>query len=210
MRISFAALVVAAATVVSASAALAQNQSQSLGPNPREQDVNKILSTQLTPEAASLGTQLVQLSGIGRTFDQLLPNIADQAKNGFIRANPQMQLGIIEVVDRVALTLVSRRPELDQQLAKVWAAAFTEDEMRQLVDFYKSDLGKKFADVEPELLGVQLAVAERWGRTVGDELKQKVTAELRASMAAEQNAMQAGGKPAAAPKAAAPQKPAKK
>ncbi len=40
--------------------------------------------------------QLVKLSGTARIFDEVLPNIADQAKNAFIRANPQMQLGIIE------------------------------------------------------------------------------------------------------------------
>jgi hypothetical protein len=200
MKVLFAALFVAAATWVAAPPVLAQAQS------PSEQEVTKVLSAPLSPEQQSLGVQLVKLSGIGRTFDQLLPNIADQAKNGFIRANPQMQLGIIQVVDKVALTLVARRPELDKNLAKVWAAGFTEDEMRQLVDFYQSDLGKKFAAVEPQLLGVQLAVAERWGRSVGEELKQKVTKELQASMAAEQNAIQSSGSVGKA----SPKKPAKK
>lgn len=205
MKRSFAAFLLAAAAFASATPVLAQS------PTAFDQDVKKIMSTQLSPEVASLGVQLVKLSGVGRTFDQLLPNIADQAKNGFIRANPQMQLGIIEVVDRVALTLVSRRPELDQQLAKVWAAGFTEDDMRKLVEFYQSDLGKKFAAVEPQLLGVQLAVAEQWGRSVGDELKQKVTEELRASMQAEQSAIQGSAQKAGpAPKPAGPAKPAKK
>ena len=48
--------------------------------------------------------KLVQVSGTARIFDEMLPTIADQAKNAFIRANPQMQLGIIGLVDTIALS----------------------------------------------------------------------------------------------------------
>ena len=61
------------------------------------------------------------MSGTARIFDTLLPDVADQAKKAFIRANPQMQLGIITIVDKVALEMVNRRPELDRWLARIWA-----------------------------------------------------------------------------------------
>jgi hypothetical protein len=101
-----------------------------------------------------------------------------------------MQLGIIDVVDRIAITLVSRRPELDEYLARVWASGFTNEEMQDLVDFYSSETGKKFAQVLPEVLAVQTAAAQEWAKSVSAELTRKVVAELRAAVAAEQKALQ--------------------
>ena len=119
------------------------------------------------------------------------PTIADQAKNAFIRANPQMQLGIIEVVDRIALTLVSpasrARPVAGAHLG---VRLHRRGDATQLIDFYSSDVGKKFADLQPKMLAVEVTAAQEWGRSVADELTTKVQEELRAAMAAEQQMLQ--------------------
>jgi uncharacterized protein len=202
MKRTFAALLIAASTFCGAAPAAAQDAEAT-----QEADLSAfraIMEKELPPETMTLALELVRVSGISRTFDELLPNIADQAKNNFIRANPQMQLGIIELVDRTALTLVSRRKELDESLAKVWASGFTPDELQELVDFYKSDTGTKFANLYAELLGVQMAAAESWANSVGTELTEKVANELRDSVASEGQALQSGADVLAEPPAPAP------
>ena len=179
-----AAAFLASAAAFGLTAALAQDAGQ---PEP---PLQTIIQGELPPETLALALRLVELSGSGRTFDEVLPMVADQTKNAFIRANPDMQLGIISVVDRIAVSLVSRRPELDNYLARVWASGFTEDEMQDLADFYESDTGKKFAATLPRLLAVQTAAAQQWGQSIGEELKQKVTEELRAAMTADEKALQ--------------------
>jgi hypothetical protein len=179
-----AAVVLASAAAFGWSGALAQDAAQS------EEPLLNIIQTELSPETQELALKLVQLSGAARMFDEVLPMIADQTKNAFIRANPDMQLGIISVVDQIAVSLVSRRPELDNYLARVWASAFTNDEMEDLVAFYESDTGKKFGTTLPRLLAVQAAAAQEWGKSVTAEMQEKVTAELRAAMSAEQRALQ--------------------
>ncbi len=203
MRRTLAALTMAAALLAGSGLAGAQ-EAQPL-PQSEVDALQELMTQEMPQEKLDLGLQLVRLSGTGRAFDELLPNIADQAKNAFIRANPQMQLGIIDVVDRIALTLVPRRAHLDGQLARVWAAGFTEDELRELVDFYSSDLGKKFAELHPKVLAIEVATAQEWGRSVSAELTQKVSDELKAAMAAEQDALEADvAGPAAPAEAAAP------
>ena len=192
-----AAVVLASAAAFGWSGASAQDAAQSEGG-----PLLNIIETELPPETKELALQLVQLSGAARMFDGVLPMIADQTKNAFIRANPDMQLGIISVVDQIAVSLVSRRPELDNYLARVWASGFTNDEMEDLVAFYESDTGKKFGVTLPRLLAVQAAAAQEWGKSVTAEMQEKVTAELRAAMSAEQRALQgdiAGPEEAPAP-----------
>ena len=218
MRRMLAALLLATAACLAASQALAQQtetapppaQAPAAGqPAAEPSAFQEMMNKEYSKESLDLAAQLVKLSGTGRAFDEVLPNMADQAKNEFIRANPQMQLGIIEIVDRVALSLVDRRPQLDQMLARVWASGFTDEEMQSLIEFYSSDVGKKFAALHPRLLAVQAITAQVWGGNVLGELTRRVQAELRATMAAEQKLLQgdtAGPAPAAvaADKEAAP------
>lgn len=198
MNRTVAALLISTAACLAATQGLAQQtqgaptgQAPAAGqPAGQASAFEEIMTREYSQESLDLAAQLVKLSNSGRVFDEVLPNLADQAKNEFIRANPQMQLGIIEVVDRVALSLVGLRPQLDQMLARVWASGFTNEEMQGLIEFYSSDVGKKFAELHPRLLAVQMATAQVWGRAVLQELTKRVQAELRATMALEQRSLQ--------------------
>lgn len=158
-----------------------------------------------TPETLELAGELVKLSGTGRTFDELLPNIADQAKNTFIRSNPQMQLGIIGVVDKVALDMVARRPELDAALERIWATAFNEEQLEELIAFYNSETGKRFAAIQPRLIAAQMSAAQNWTADVSEEMTQRVAEELRTQLANEAKAME--GAPGTLPSTLTPSAP---
>jgi hypothetical protein len=194
----FAAVVAVLALTGVHSVASAQNAmpAQTALPNIPEPNLNQL----------ELARKLIDLTGTSRTFDELLPNIADKAKTTFIRGNPQMQLGIIDMVDKVALELVERRGELNNELARTWALAFSEAELQQLIDFYSSDLGKKLSAEQPQIMGMQMMYAERWSSVIAQEMARRVTEEMRASAQAETASM-TGAAPSpdlnAAPAAAA-------
>ena len=185
MRVFFVAFLAALSALLAPVGSWAQD-----APPEDQSALQDIIQTELPPERMALAMKLVELSGTTRIFDTVLPDLAEESKNNFIRANPQMQLGIIAVVDRVALTLVNRRPELDQYLAKVWASGFSDEEMQAMVDFFSTDAGKKFSLALPKVLAVQTAAAQQWGKSIAAELNAKVQEELRAAMAAEQEALQ--------------------
>jgi hypothetical protein len=147
---------------------------------------------EIDAEELALAGQILTASRAGRPFDKILPNLADQAKTTFIRSNPQMQLGIIEVVDKVALDLVSRREDLDARLTEVWALTFDKDELRTLLDFYNTPAGKKFGALMPRLLSAQMGVAENWSRELSQEMHQRVSEELTAMNKAEAKRLEAG------------------
>ena len=184
MKVTLAALVVALGAILGVAANAQDAQA------PDANSLQSIMEAEIAPERMALAMKLVEISGTTRIFDEVLPSIAEDSKNRFIRANPQMQLGIIAIVDRIAVQMVSRRPELDQYLARVWASGFSDEEMQELVDFYSTDVGKKFSNALPQVLAVQTAAAQEWGKSVGEELNLRVQQELRAAVAAESEALQ--------------------
>jgi uncharacterized protein len=190
MRSLLAAFLLTLGALLAAAPGYAQQNPAARTVYSDNQALSDILGKELSPETKALADKLVQLTGSARLFDEVLPDIADKAKNAFIRANPQMQLGIISVVDKVAVELVSRRKELDDYLARVWAAGFTDDEMQELIDFFSTETGKKYATSMPKILAVETAAAQEWGNSIGDELNARVQAELRKAMQAETEALQ--------------------
>ncbi len=151
-----------------------------------------VAAQEIDAEELALARQVLTASRTGRPFDELLPNIADQAKTTFIQSNPQMQLGIIEVVDKVALDMVFRREDLDVKLAEVWALAFDKDELRVLLDFYNSPAGRKFGAIMPRILVIQAGIADTWGRELSQEIYKQVGDEMAAMAKAEKRRLEAG------------------
>jgi len=68
------------------------------------------------------------------------------------------------------------------KMVALYAETYTEDELKELIAFYSSKLGKKMIRVTPELT--------RRGAMIGSELAQKHMGELQAAIEARANEMQ--------------------
>ncbi|MTI16740.1 DUF2059 domain-containing protein [Rhodobacteraceae bacterium RKSG542] len=104
------------------------------------------------------------------TFDNILPDVAEQTRTLFIRSNPAMSAEIDVVVNEVALQMVSRRGELDQVIYEVWARRFTEAELKQIAEFYNTEAGKKLAGLGGELSALSIGAAKQWGDVIATDM----------------------------------------
>jgi hypothetical protein len=83
------------------------------------------------------------------------------------------------VVHQEALKLVGRRADLDNDIARVWANAFTEDELKSITAFYKSPAGLKLADVGATVVANSLQAVKGWSDKVGHDLLENSRQELK-------------------------------
>lgn len=113
-----------------------------------------------------------------RSFDDILPVIADKTRTLFIRTNPALTAEIDEVTNTVALELANRRPELDETIMKVWARRFSQEELNAIAEFYESPVGEKFARLGPELTALSIGAAKQWGDVISTEMVTRVREEL--------------------------------
>jgi hypothetical protein len=115
----------------------------------------------------------VQSAGAARGFDSVLPAIAERIKGRLIRIRPDLYQEISVTVEQVALELAIRRKDLNEAVARVWAKAFTEDELVTIAEFYKSPTGQKFAEIGPIVIQDSLKQVESWSTRVGEEIYEK-------------------------------------
>ena len=77
--------------------------------------------------------------------------------------------------------MVKRRKDLHDQVAKVYAQQFSADGLKQLLDFYRAALGKKFLSKMPIITQESVKLRQQWGRTVAIEVLNSVELELKSS-----------------------------
>jgi hypothetical protein len=113
-------------------------------------------------------------------WDRYLPGVAAATTDRLIRQRPDLFRQITDVVDAVAVKLVPRRAELDNDIARIWAKNFTEEELVAIDAFFSSGLGKKYKDVAVKTVGPDiLQAAKNWRSRLGDEMLAEATAELK-------------------------------
>lgn len=143
--------------------------------------VGPVLATaqEISPSQLAAALDVVRSAKASRGFDTILPNLAQEAENRLIAQRPDLHKEIIDAVNAAALKLVSRRADLDNDTARVWAKAFTEDELKTIATFYKTPAGQKFAVVGAKVYSDTLDVVNQWQDRLGDELLQQSQNELK-------------------------------
>ncbi len=135
---------------------------------------------EITPEHLAAALEAVNASSAGRTYDNVLPLISEKVQDQLIRARPDLYQKITDVVQGVALKLAARRTDLNNDIARIWANAFTEDELKVITAFYKSPAGAKFLETGPKVVADSLQSVKGWSDRVGEELLEKTREELKA------------------------------
>ena len=138
-----------------------------------------IRADEITPSHMAAALETVHSAKASKGFDNVLPLLSEKVQNQIIRLRPDLYKQITDVVQQQALKLVARRADLDNDVARIWAGAFTEEELKSITAFYKSPAGLKFVDVGPKVIGDSLQAVKGWSDRVGEELLEKSRAELK-------------------------------
>ena len=127
--------------------------------------------------------------GATNQFDNILIQASDALKNELIQKDPNLQDVIIATVDETAISLVGRRTDLEQEIARIYATTFSEQDLKDISTFYATDAGKKLLQEGPIITREMIRAARIWQQgiardlaaTAGDELaKLTATAEEEA------------------------------
>src|SRR5260221_3135926 len=135
---------------------------------------------EITASHLAVALDVVKSAKASGGFENVLPLLAEQVENKLIRVRPELNKEIVAAVEDAALKLSSRRADLDNDVARIWAKAFTEEELQTIATFYKTSAGQKFADVGAQVVSESYQAVGHWSDRVGEELLQKSRDGLKA------------------------------
>lgn len=128
---------------------------------------------QSSPELRAAATELL----VAMRAPEMLEGSVRTMLDAQLRNAPELQ-GVQDVLRDFVARYVSWEA-LREQYVEIYARAFTEDELRQMTDFYRSDVGQKLARATPRLMAESAALGERAVLTHRAELQQMIVARLQ-------------------------------
>jgi hypothetical protein len=132
-----------------------------------------------TIAAVAAARQILELKGGLKLYDPLIGNVIERHKVLLLRVNPMIAKDLDAAAAKLHRELESRRLELQNELVSLYAQAFTEQELKDTLAFYKSPLGKKLIEQEPKVLESSMQWANTWTEKLVEEVVQKLRAELK-------------------------------
>jgi hypothetical protein len=131
-----------------------------------------------SPTALAAAKEILVMKNAATMYAQAVPSIVEQTKTNLMQSNLNYQKDLNEVAVVVAQSLAGREKEIGEGMAKVYADMFSEQELKDLVTFYKTPLGQKLLATEPQAVQSSIAFMRQWGQA----FSQIVAAQFRAEM----------------------------
>jgi len=134
---------------------------------------------QPTANALALAKEIIIVKGGNAIYEPVVPQVVEQARGLFLQSNPMLSKDINEVAAKLQAELTPRTAELLNDGARLYAAKFTEQELKDVLAFYKSPVGRKVIAQEPVILDQSGSNVEEWANKLADEVIAKFRAEMR-------------------------------
>jgi uncharacterized protein len=133
------------------------------------------------PSAGALATakEVITVKGAAAVYEPIVPGVIEQAKGVFLQANPMLSKDLNEVAAKLRAEYASRSAEVLNDVAKIYASRFTEQELKDTLAFYKSPLGRKLLVEEPAILDQSMRNAQSWANRLSEEVIIKMRAEMK-------------------------------
>ena len=132
-----------------------------------------------SPAAIAAAKEILAMKNASAMYANAVPNLVEQTKNVLMQSNLNYQKDLNEVAIIVAKNLAGREKEIGDGMAQVYANEFTEQELKDLVTFYKSPLGQKLLASEPRAIQFSMSYMNQWAQNFAEVINGQFRTEMK-------------------------------
>jgi uncharacterized protein len=131
------------------------------------------------PESLAAAKELVQTMHLNDQFNAVLPGIFKNLKPGIVQGRAEVERAYDALTPLMLEAFRQRTSEMIDAAAIVYARTFSVDELHTLNEFYKTPAGQKMLQKMPAMSQELMTVGVKFGQSVGKDIQQRMTDELR-------------------------------
>lgn len=134
---------------------------------------------QISAAHLAAAREVVESSGISRSFTPLVGQFMDQIAGTATRTRP-------ELINDMKAVMTQLKPEFDKQTneivditARIFAGRLSETELKDTAAFFKSASGKKYVETQPIVLDDVVGAMQGWSEKLSTDMMTRVRAEMK-------------------------------
>ncbi|MDB5562806.1 MAG: hypothetical protein JWN11_2224 [Hyphomicrobiales bacterium] len=136
---------------------------------------------EISPDHLKLARQYVDMTDKAGIYEGTLVQTAIHTAQTILTQNPGLSTPINTAIEKVLADYKTRKGELFDQFARVYALNFSVDELKQIIAFYQTDVGKKLTASNRSINGDLQKVMQLFDANLQPEFYAKVRAELKSA-----------------------------
>ena len=131
-------------------------------------------------EAMKLAHEIMDITHASALGDQMMTAMMKVLTNSMVASNPGKAKEIDEIINQIVVPEFRKSlPDLMDQSAQTYADNFSVDELKQLLAFYQSDIGKKLIERQPAMLRQQSLIGQVFAQTLMGRVRDKIVKALQ-------------------------------
>src|SRR5882724_4424215 len=134
---------------------------------------------QASPAAIAAAKEILAMKNASAMYANAVPTLVQQTKDVLLQNNLNYQKDLNEVAVIVAQELAGREKEIGEGMAKIYASDFTEQELKDLVAFYKTPLGQKLLAQEPRTVQASMGFMGQWAQAFSETVMGEFRTEMK-------------------------------
>jgi uncharacterized protein len=132
-----------------------------------------------SPACMASAREILGMKNVAAMYANAVPGIVQQTKQTLIQANLNYQKDLDDVAVVVAQGFAGKEKEIGEGMAQIYCNEFSDQELKDLVTFYKSPLGQKLLNNEPRAIQSSMAYMNQWAQSFADTVTTQFRAEMR-------------------------------
>jgi hypothetical protein len=132
-----------------------------------------------SPATMTAARELMELKGARNLAEPVIVGVIEQTKGIILQTNPALGKDLDEVGAQMRVEYALRTTELTNEIVRLYAQRFTEQELKEAVAFYKTPLGRKIIAEEPRILDESYARIQVWANKLSDEAMGRMRSEMK-------------------------------
>jgi uncharacterized protein len=140
----------------------------------------QVYAEELTAEKKADIQQLMEMTNVLALGKQMNTAIIENLTKSLKVTRPDIPQEVLELLPGEVTAVFNENLHIYlQEMIPLYHKYFTAAEIKEMMRFYSSDLGKKTIRVMPELMQDSMVVGERWGRMLTPIIQLRIAAKLR-------------------------------
>jgi len=132
-----------------------------------------------SPACMASAREILSMKNVAAMYANAVPGIVQQTKQTLIQANLNYQKDLDDVAVVVAQGFAGKEKEIGEGMAQIYCNEFSDQELKDLVTFYKSPLGQKLLNNEPRAIQSSMAYMNQWAQSFAETVNSQFRAEMR-------------------------------
>jgi uncharacterized protein len=131
------------------------------------------------PAAITAAKELMTALGVEAQFDLVIDTMFKGMTDAVRAQQPGKAKEVDDVFAKLAAKFRSRKSDVIEMTAPLYAEKFSIAELKEIGAFYKTPIGQKMLKVQPDIMQRSMRMGMAWGQKLGQEVEAEARVELK-------------------------------